>query len=389
MRIVPGASPVCSATSRMLSPSAIGPAIVTGTDDAPARAHPARRANRSQRCDPGPHRRSHRLHRRPLGARPAAPRACTSAAWRATRAAPKLPDARPRSSRATSSRSRRSRRRSTGVDVAYYLVHSMGARPRRRLRASATARAPAPSRGRRAPPACERVVYLGGLEGGELRAPAQPRGGRGDPGRRGTRHRPRARGDGHRRAAAPRSSSCATSSSACRRWSCPRWIDTRTQPIAIRDVVATLARARRPATTAPSEVQLGGADVLSYREMMHRYAAVAGRRAPLVVRVPVLTPRLSSYWLGLVTPVDTGVARPLVQGLSAEMLVRTAPPAGNQRRAAGLRRRRSGGPGRRRGVGSRRARRPRRCRGRAAGRRRRGPAQGVRPGAPGVAAHRA
>ena len=62
--------------------------------------------------------------------------------------------------------------------------------------------------------------------------------------------------------------------------------------------------------------------------MMRRYAAVAGRRAPLVVRVPVLTPRLSSYWLGLVTPVDTGVARPLVQGLSAEMIVRTPPPAG-------------------------------------------------------------
>ena len=107
---------------------------------------------------------------------------------------------------------------------------------------------------------------------------------------------------------------------------CPRWIDTRTQPVAIRDVVATLASLAT--TDAPSEVQLGGADVLSYREMMHRYAAVAGRRAPLVVRVPVLTPRLSSYWLGLVTPVDTGVARPLVQGLSAEMLVRSRPPAG-------------------------------------------------------------
>jgi hypothetical protein len=62
--------------------------------------------------------------------------------------------------------------------------------------------------------------------------------------------------------------------------------------------------------------------------MMRRYAAVAGRRAPLVMRVPVLTPRLSSYWLGLVTPVDIGVARPLVQGLSAEMLVRTPPPPG-------------------------------------------------------------
>ena len=109
---------------------------------------------------------------------------------------------------------------------------------------------------------------------------------------------------------------------------CPRWIDTRTQPIAIRDVVASLAALADPSTTTPSEVQLGGADVLSYREMMRRYAAAAGRRAPLVVRVPVLTPRLSSYWLGFVTPVDTNVARPLVQGLSAEMLVRTAPPPG-------------------------------------------------------------
>jgi uncharacterized protein YbjT (DUF2867 family) len=107
---------------------------------------------------------------------------------------------------------------------------------------------------------------------------------------------------------------------------CPRWIDTRTQPIAIRDVVGALATLA--VEEAPSEVQLGGADVLSYREMMRRFAAAAGRRAPLVVPVPVLTPRLSSYWLGLVTPVDTGVARPLVQGLSAEMLVRAAPPAG-------------------------------------------------------------
>ena len=83
---------------------------------------------------------------------------------------------------------------------------------------------------------------------------------------------------------------------------CPRWIDTRTQPIAIRDVVGALAALADPATPAPSEVQLGGADVLSYREMMHRYAAAAGRRAPLVVRVPVLTPRLSSYWLGARDP---------------------------------------------------------------------------------------
>ena len=78
----------------------------------------------------------------------------------------------------------------------------------------------------------------------------------------------------------------------------------------------------------PHEVQLGGADVLTYREMMLRYARVAGRRLPVMVRVPVLTPKLSSYWVGLVTPIPPSLARPLVQGLSAEMLVRSPPPAG-------------------------------------------------------------
>ena len=90
---------------------------------------------------------------------------------------------------------------------------------------------------------------------------------------------------------------------------CPRWIDTRTQPIAS---ATSSARSRRCADRrdAPSEVQLGGADVLTYREMMRRFAAVAGRRAPLIVARPVLTPRLSSYWLTLVTPVDAGARAP-------------------------------------------------------------------------------
>jgi uncharacterized protein YbjT (DUF2867 family) len=107
----------------------------------------------------------------------------------------------------------------------------------------------------------------------------------------------------------------------------PRWIDTRTQPVAIADVVATLA-ALADADDPPAEVELGGADVLTYREMMERFARIAGRRPPLIVRVPVLTPRLSSYWVALVTPVDAGLARPLVDGLAAEMVVRTTPPPG-------------------------------------------------------------
>ena len=72
------------------------------------------------------------------------------------------------------------------------------------------------------------------------------------------------------------------------------------------------------------EVQLGGADVLTYREMMERTVDVLGRRRPRVIRVPVLTPRLSSYWVALVTPVESGLARPLV----GEMLVKQSPPPG-------------------------------------------------------------
>jgi uncharacterized protein YbjT (DUF2867 family) len=108
---------------------------------------------------------------------------------------------------------------------------------------------------------------------------------------------------------------------------CPRWVDTRSQPIAIRDAVAALAELVER-DDAPPDVELGGADVLTYRQMMRRYAEVAGRRPPLIVPVPLLTPRLSSLWVSLVTPVGSGLARPLIDGLSSEMIVRTAPPPG-------------------------------------------------------------
>jgi uncharacterized protein YbjT (DUF2867 family) len=107
----------------------------------------------------------------------------------------------------------------------------------------------------------------------------------------------------------------------------PRWVDTRTQPIALRDVVRALA-ALAELDDPPREVQLGGADVLTYREMMRRTARALGRRAPVIVTVPVLTPRLSSYWVSLFTPVDAGLVRPLVDGLSSEMVVREPPPGG-------------------------------------------------------------
>jgi uncharacterized protein YbjT (DUF2867 family) len=107
----------------------------------------------------------------------------------------------------------------------------------------------------------------------------------------------------------------------------PRWIDTRSQPVAITDVVRTLADAGE-LPGPPAEVQLGGAEVLTYREMMRRTAAVLERRPPLILKVPVLSPRLSSYWVSLVTPVDTGLVRPLIDGLKSEMVVEHAPPAG-------------------------------------------------------------
>ena len=107
----------------------------------------------------------------------------------------------------------------------------------------------------------------------------------------------------------------------------PRWLETRTQPIAIADVAAALT-ALTDGDDVPDEVELGGAEVLSYREMIRRTASVLGRRRPIVIRVPLLTPRLSSYWVALVTPVELGLVRPLVEGLREEMLVRTPPPPG-------------------------------------------------------------
>jgi uncharacterized protein YbjT (DUF2867 family) len=107
----------------------------------------------------------------------------------------------------------------------------------------------------------------------------------------------------------------------------PRWVETRTQPVASSDVIRALADLGER-EDAPDEVQLGGADVLTYREMMRRTAAALGRRPPLIVTVPVLSPRLSSYWVALFTPVHVGLVRPLVDGLGSEMVVSVPPPPG-------------------------------------------------------------
>ncbi len=103
----------------------------------------------------------------------------------------------------------------------------------------------------------------------------------------------------------------------------PRWVETRAQPIAVGDVLEYLAAAREVDVPGDHEiVEVGGRDVLSYREMMERLAGLRGRRR-LILTVPVLTPRLSSLWCGLVTSVPTSIARPLIDGVRNEVIVRS------------------------------------------------------------------
>lgn len=94
----------------------------------------------------------------------------------------------------------------------------------------------------------------------------------------------------------------------------PRWVSTPTQPIAIDDVVRYLAGVAGLSEAHGETFDAGGPDVMTYRQMIERIATIRGRH-PRIVEVPVLSPRLSSLWLHLVTPVKAGVARPLVEGL--------------------------------------------------------------------------
>jgi uncharacterized protein YbjT (DUF2867 family) len=101
----------------------------------------------------------------------------------------------------------------------------------------------------------------------------------------------------------------------------PAWLKTPTQPIGIDAVVEYLRRAAEVPESAGREVQIGGPDVLSYGEMLDRMALAMGKRPRPKIPMPFISPWLSSLWLGLVTPVDTRVARPLVEGLITETVV--------------------------------------------------------------------
>lgn len=214
-----------------------------------------------------------------------------------------------------------------GVDVAYYLIHSMGrgggadfeARDRR---AAANFGRAAQAAGVR------RVIYLGGLSSDDASS-AHLRS-RDEVAQTLAGHVPEFV---HVRAAMVIGSGSASFQMLralvhrLPAMVCPRWIDTRTQPIAVDDVVGALA-ALRDRHDVTGDVQAGGPEPLTYREMMAETARAMGRRPPLIVRVPVLSPRLSSYWVQLVTPVERDLVRPLVDGLREEMLVTAPPPPG-------------------------------------------------------------
>jgi uncharacterized protein YbjT (DUF2867 family) len=101
----------------------------------------------------------------------------------------------------------------------------------------------------------------------------------------------------------------------------PSWLRTPTQPIGIDAVIEYLRRAPDVPESEGREVQIGGPDVLSYADMLDHMAVALGKSPPRKLPVPFITPSLSSLWIGLVTPVDTRVARPLIEGLKTKTVV--------------------------------------------------------------------
>jgi len=197
-----------------------------------------------------------------------------------------------------------------GCDVAYYLVHSMEAAD-----FAAQDRRAAVRFAEAASTAGARVVYLGGLGEGDVSEHLRSRHEVGRVLRDGA--------DTVELRAAIVLGKGGASFEIMRQlverlpaMVCPKWVTTRCQPIALPDMVRYLVAA--PGLDAGS-YDVGGPEILTYEDMMRRYATITGRRR-LIVKVPVLSPRLSSLWLGLVTDQPPSVSRPLVEGLSVEVV---------------------------------------------------------------------
>ncbi len=206
-----------------------------------------------------------------------------------------------------------------GVDAIYYLVHSMGTEDfaaRDRTAARNVARA-AEHAGVR------RIIYLGGLGDGELSEHLASR-----------QEVGRELASGATPVVELRAAVVLGSGSLSFEMlryltevlpvmTTPRWVKTKVQPIAIVDVLHYLASALDVAVDDHHTIlEIGGPDVVTYAEMMQRYAAVAGLRRRLIIPLPFLSPGLSSLWVGLVTPIQTLAARQLIQSLANEVVVR-------------------------------------------------------------------
>jgi uncharacterized protein YbjT (DUF2867 family) len=217
------------------------------------------------------------------------------------------------------------RRALEGTDVAYYLIHSLGTGAsfeQRDRDAAAIFADAARSAG------VQRIVYLGGIVPGN----------RGDPSVAALSPHLRSRGevgDAFLASGVPTAALQAaviigsgSASFEMLRYLTerlpamvtPKWVGTRIQPIAVRDVLRYLVSAAALPPQVNRRFDIGGPDILSYAGMMRRYADVAGLRPRVLVPVPFLTPRLSSLWVGLVTPVPSALARPLVESLRNEVV---------------------------------------------------------------------
>ena len=100
----------------------------------------------------------------------------------------------------------------------------------------------------------------------------------------------------------------------------PKWVSNKTHPIAIRDILWFLRNAAKLEKPVTGIFDIGGPEILSYAEMMQKFAKISGLRRRWIIEIPVLTPKLSSLWIGFVTPVPTSLARPLVGSLISEVV---------------------------------------------------------------------
>jgi uncharacterized protein YbjT (DUF2867 family) len=101
---------------------------------------------------------------------------------------------------------------------------------------------------------------------------------------------------------------------------CPKWINTRIQPIAVKNVIEYLVGCLMTPETAGKTFDIGGPEILTYKMMMHKYAEARGLAKRIIIDVPLLTPVLSAYWVDLVTPISSGIAHPLIEGMKNEVI---------------------------------------------------------------------